>query len=231
MTSSPLTILADIGDLLELLVPVIFVIIYAIGEAIKKWLEKKEEQDRKKTLERIHETKTPISQPPAAPPLRMERPPAPAPRREVPWPPTAAAPRVEMVPDARLYREKPSPASPPRPTRQERLAEIQRKQEEYLRRISARSPAQSSPPQGIPVGRLIAQTPASPPPTAAQHAMRKPGRAAQPHVKSEEKASSVSRKDILGMLRDRQHLRTAFLLTEILGEPVALRDTQSMQSF
>jgi hypothetical protein len=226
MASGPVYVPAISEDLIELLILLAFVILSSIGGVVKKWMEGREQQERKQSLEKIHEAKKEPLQHPPLRPVRTEKASAPSPLHPALRPPVPTAGREETIPYARPYPEKPAPVLPPRLTRQERLAEIQRKQEEYLRRISGRMPptAPSTPPRGISADRAVPPTPAAPAP-AARHALPKTGKSAKSHAKPAGQVSFVNRRDVLEMLRDKRHLRTAFLLTEILDKPVALRET------
>lgn len=222
MTAYPVSILADIGDLLELLIPVVFVIIYAIGGLVKAWLEKKEQQDRQQSLEAIHEAKP--EQSPTRPARHEELPTAKPIRRE-----------AQSLPYSRPTQDSPKPAAAAAKTRQERLAELQRKRMEYLNRISSQVSSVKST-ERLP---YAAPAPASPPPRpAAKQAHRR-----QPEVreavlpvtkkptKPVGRAAPINahpvqnRKHLSPILKDRTQLRTAILLREILDKPIALRDS------
>lgn len=194
MTACPTVILADIGDLVELLVPVIFVIIYGIGGAIKSRLEKKEEQNRQQSLQKIHEAR-------------------PEPARPSP------ASQEESLPYAKAIDERPRPVSSPQQKRQGKIADLQRKRMEYLGRISGMAQKLDGEPSPPAMPSSVA-VPIKPIQTAVTNVRKK--------IKAADKISTAMHAgNIVSMLHHKDHLRTAILLTEILGKPIALRDSEN----
>lgn len=236
MIDQPPCILADAGDLIELLIFAALIIISAVGGLVKQWMEKKEQQDRQKSLDAIHEAKAarpPVRQPERRPvtqdtiPALQDRL-----RRRLP-----TSRQTESIPYATAYPESGQPAAAESQTRQERLADLQRKRTEYLNRIADRSsavkrpvlapsppPAPAAPP-GQPAHRKPPKQPvlSQPEIPKVMQVIQKTGRQAA-HTASKAAPLNRRQKQIWTVLHDKDQLRDAFLLMEVLGKPIALRE-------
>ena len=223
----PNPILADIGDLAELLIPLAFIFVYAIAGAVKKWSEGSEVKERKKSLENIHSSKSADRQN-----YQQRQPARTQPKPALQQSRRSISPSLrgrETLPYATAYPEKPKPAPQ---AKQSRLSELQKKRAEYLSRISGQisssqrqeqipyaSPAAAR--QKSPLARSAKQTP-------ARAAVMKPAQHVKPaKVMPKRMSLESSRKSqpIRYMLYNKKNLQAAILVSEILGKPVSLKES------
>ncbi len=210
---SCIPILADIDDLVGLVVVVIFVGISLVGNLIKAMSEKqKKEQAAREGLEK--------------PPVPAHRPVSPA----------GAVGRVHRLPYAKA-----APAgSEPRPkSTLEKLEELKQRRLEQIRQqqIQQQQRQQPSRPVMQPDIRPVRPSPIKPatkpvikaePIPFAQPAEPSVIPAPKPAEKTHKKTPhepSVSRihRNLIAMLRDRKMIQNAVVVSEVLGKPISLR--------
>ena len=232
-------VLADIGDLLEFLIPIAFFVIYMVGNGVKALTDKKEQnQHRQKSLSMPAQEKGFGSDIPSVRRPTQAQPPI--------------NPRAQRLPYARASRTSPPPPMPQQEQssylqkmeelKQRRLAQIrsQQQQQRTHTRPYAEGRPTRLPPQRpiffgqtrsasplpvqevvqtiIPVAEAIAAEETVKP--AELIGRKKPGASQK---KMQDVSSPPAVRDLRKMLRDNKLLRNAIVASEILGKPVSLR--------
>jgi len=225
---------AGIEDLLEILVPIAFVVIYLIGSALKSMAEKKEMDRRRKSS-----TGHPVKQEKSFGPSLQRRPSHPVPQ-------PGANPRAQRLPYAKSASSSPIPPKEPKSAlenleelRQRRLAQI-RAQHQQQRQTISPPPAQRQPMphavpprparprpiqrprQAIPVAQAIPIAQSVEYDYEQEMLPKKPIKTkSKPSV--QKTAIPAAQLKLVHMLRNPVQIRNAVIAAEVLGKPVSLR--------